>query len=516
MKKLNIPFVLILFIFFVTQTHSHPYQPELRWRHKVAPSLLALPDGEHADFFLEMAERADLSAAGALSTKNEKGRYVYETLTAHANISQAAIVAELDALGVPYRQFWINNSILLHADRATMAYFAARSEIVAVTANPKVALDIPALLAAPSSKNSAMVTIESNIAQINAPEVWELGYSGKGVVIGGQDTGYNWRHPALLGQYRGWDGATASHDYNWHDAIKSGGNAVCGSDSPEPCDDISSTHGTHTMGTAVGRDGDGFNQIGVAPGARWIGCRNMNQGYGTPATYTECYEWFIAPYPIGGDPMSDGDPSKAPHIITNSWGCPPSEGCSEMTLQSVVQAVRAAGIVTVHSAGNDGPGCGTATTPAAHFEESFSVGSVNGMDLASPFSSRGPALVDGEQVRKPNVAAPGHYIRSASQMESYSVLSGTSMAAPHVAGVIALLISAEPALAGQVDQIEQILTATAAPLTTSQGCGGDTPDAVPNNVYGHGRVDALAAVSNVLPKKFDTYLPTVIDLSPDS
>lgn len=508
MKKFTLFFVFILTVMIVSQTHSQPDRPALQWRHKVAPQLLALPHGKQTDFFLVMAEQADLSPADRLPTKAEKGAFVYETLTSHALASQADIVDELGLLGVPYRPYWVSNSILLHADQTVIERFASRPEVAAVVANPSITLDMPRLFASPSAR-TAVATIESNITQIGAPDVWLLGYTGQGVVIGGQDTGYNWQHPALINQYRGWDGAVASHDYNWHDAIKSGGNAVCGSDSPEPCDDISSTHGTHTMGTALGADASGMNQIGVAPGAQWIGCRNMNEGNGTPATYTDCYEWFIAPYPLGGDPMTDGEPDKAPHIITNSWGCPPSEGCSELSLHRVVQAVRAAGIITIHSAGNDGPSCGTVTKPATHFQESFSVGSVNGLDLPSPFSSRGPAVVNGEMWKKPDITAPGQYVRSAVQTDSYGVLSGTSMAAPHVAGVVALLLSVDPSLAGQVEAIEQILAETAVPLTTNQGCGGDGLDDIPNNVFGHGRVDALAAASRVIPKKFDVYIPHI-------
>ena len=119
-----------------------------------------------------------------------------------------------------------------------------------------------------------------------------------------------------------------------------------------PCDEYG--HGTHTMGTMVGDDG-GSNQIGMAPGAKWIGCRNMdNGGVGTPASYTECFDWFLAPYPIGGNP-SQGDPTKAPDVISNSWTCPPGEGCSYDTLITVVNNVRAAGIVVVAAASNSGP-----------------------------------------------------------------------------------------------------------------------------------------------------------------
>ena len=139
-----------------------------------------------------------------------------------------------------------------------------------------------------------------------------------------------------------------NHNYNWHDSIHSGGGS-CGADSPAPCDDFG--HGTHTMGTMVGDDG-GTNKIGVAPRRKWIGCRNMDQGVGTPATYTECFQWFIAPTDL---PNQNPDPSKAPHVINNSWGCPPSEGCTDPTvLQTVVENTRAAGIEVVVSAGNAG------------------------------------------------------------------------------------------------------------------------------------------------------------------
>ena len=199
-----------------------------------------------------------------------------------------------------------------------------------------------------------------------------MGFTGQGVVIGGQDTGYQWDHPALKNQYRGWNGAIADHDYNWHDAIHSGsGGNPCGYNSPFPCDDYG--HGTHTMGTMVGDDG-GANQIGMAPGARWIGCRNMDNGLGSPSTYAECYQWFVAPTRVDG---SEPRPDLAPDVINNSWGCPPSEGCNPDSLLIVVQNLVDAGIVTAHSAGNSGSGCSFVDTPAAIYEELFTVGATD-------------------------------------------------------------------------------------------------------------------------------------------
>jgi subtilisin family serine protease len=280
----------------------------------------------------------------------------------------------------------------------------------------------------------------------------------------------------------------ANHDYNWHDSIHSGG-GVCGANSTQPCDD--NGHGTHTAGTAVGWDG-GTNQIGVAPGAKWIGCRNMDQGNGTPATYIECYEFFLAPYPVGGTP-AQGNPALAPDVVVNSWGCNPD------SLLAAVQANRAAGIFHEHSAGNSGPGCSTVNDPSAIYDEVFSVGALTtGSDSLASFSSRGPVTVDGSGRVKPDIAAPGTSTRSAYRTNdtAYTSLSGTSMAGPHVAGAAALVISARPAMRGKVDLIEQVLSDSAFRLSTSS-CSS-MAGVYPNNLFGYGRLDAQAAVSLTL------------------
>lgn len=444
------------------------------------------------EFLVYLSEQADLSGAAMLPTKTAKGSYVYEQLTAVAARTQPAVTAQLDSLGVAYRPYWVANLIWVRGDLNAIQAMAQRDDVAHLYANPTVRLE-PLPPVNEADLIAATQTVEWNIALVNAPDVWAAGYTGQGVVIGGQDTGYDWDHPALINQYRGWNGTTADHNYNWHDAIHSNdphtpsGN-VCGFDSSVPCDDYG--HGTHTMGTMVGDDG-GTNQIGMAPGAKWIGCRNMEDGWGTPTSYTECYQWFIAPTDLNGQ---NPDPAAAPHVISNSWGCPPSEGCTDPNLLlTIVNNVRAAGIVTVHSAGNSGSACSTVNTPSAIYDASYSVGATNSSDVIAGFSSRGPVTVDGSGRAKPDISAPGVGIRSSVPEGGYSLSSGTSMAAPHVAGLVALLVSASPPLAGQVDEIEYIINQTAVPLTTSQGCGGDGPTDVPNNVYGWGRIDALAA-----------------------
>jgi subtilisin family serine protease len=330
--------------------------------------------------------------------------------------------------------------------------------------------------------------------------VWALGYTGQDVVVGGADTGYRWDHTALKSKYRGWNGTIANHDYDWHDSIHSGGGS-CGPNSPQPCDD--SGHGTHTMGTAVGNDG-GTNQVGMAPGAKWIGCRNMNQGVGTPATYMECMEFFLAPYPVGGTP-AQGNPDLAPDVTNNSWGCPPSEGCSAATLQAAVEAQRVAGIMMVVAAGNSGSACTTVQDPPAIYDAVYSIGALNtGADTIASFSSRGPVLIDASLRRKPDVCAPGTSTRSSTPTSttSYGLSSGTSMASPHVAGAVALLWSAQPLLRNDVSTTEMIMNETATHIS-SAAC---TSSGSPNNTFGYGRLDIKAAV--------DVALLRVISIAP--
>jgi serine protease AprX len=307
-------------------------------------------------------------------------------------------------------------------------------------------------------------------------------------VVGSADTGQRWTHNALKPHYRGWNGTVADHNYNWHDSIHDSVGNPCGNDSLFPCDDY--FHGSHTTGTAIGDDGAG-NQIGMAPGAKWIGCRNMDEGVGTPARYIECMEWFLAPYPIGG---GQGDPTKAPDITINSWGCPTSEGCSVDTLQAAVEAQAAAGIMMVVAAGNAGSSCSTLFDPPSFYEASYSVGALNtGTDTIAFFSSRGPVTADGSNRIKPDITAPGTSTRSASNTSdnAYVFADGTSMATPHIAGAMALLWSAHPELQNQIDASRTALD-NAAQFISSTQCGAAGP---PNNVFGWGRVDILAAVN---------------------
>lgn len=477
--------------------------PRSGWEEKVDARLWQLlAEGGTQPCVVWLEEQAELGAAVFLPDKGAKGAFVFRTLVETAARTQGPLRSVLEEAGAPVRAFHIVNAIRTEVDDGLLAVLAQREDVSAVWWDAPVSMAEPVRPEPVAGGRS----VAWGVSYIHAEEVWSMGYDGTGVVVGGQDTGYDWDHAALKARYRGWDagGMTVSHDYHWHDAIhednpNSAGTNPCGFDSPEPCDDGS--HGTHTMGTMVGDDG-GSNQVGVAPGASWIGCRNMELGWGTITTYLECFEWFLAPTDLGG---GNPDPDMAPHVINNSWYCPTEEGCDGSNygiMEAAVESLRQAGVVVVASAGNSGPACGTVDQPPAMFSGSLSVGAVNSAGQAAAFSSRGPTTYGGVTYTKPDLTAPGVNVYSSIPGDNYGNSSGTSMAGPHVAGAVALLLDAVPALAGQPDLIASYLTETAVAVTTAEGCGGDSPSSLPNNTYGHGIVhihDAVVAALTALP-----------------
>jgi subtilisin family serine protease len=462
-----------------------------------------------------MREQADLSGAATLAIPAERRRFVFEALRAVADRAQRPLIEHLRARGVTFRPHYLLNTIEVEAEEGLLQELALRPDVASVAANRSARLQrLPAMEGAggsvPLSRRSAEATVvvEPGIVRIRAPEVWAAGYLGQGIVVGIADTGVLWNQPALLESYRGSRSAPVAHAYNWHDAIHTtvGDPAwlFCGTDganSPEPCDE--NGHGTSVAGIAVGgiaTDFDGSrHQVGVAPGAEWIGCRNMDgAGSGTPASYLECFEFFLAPTDAAGE---NPRPDLGADIINNSWTCPASEGCTDPDiLRAVAETVRAAGILSVAGAGNDGDACGTISAPPAIYAASFSVGATDNDDAIAPFSSRGPVRVEGSNRLKPDICAPGVSVGSTWYYGGYvGPISGTSVAAPHAAGAAALLWSARPELRGDVTATENLLRASAVALTSLQDCDPLPGTAVPNATYGYGRLDVAAALEDVLP-----------------
>jgi serine protease AprX len=453
------------------------------WQEKVAPRvLLDTAGGKSASFVVMLTSQANVGPAATIPTKAAKGRFVFDTLSAYAARTQASVRALLDQRGVEYETHWIVNLItVIHGDRDLVRALASRSDVARVDANDWVRSTVlPTSPPRPAPTSPTPDGIGWNVARVNAPTAWSHGFTGQGIVLGEIDTGFQWDHPALKPHYRGWDGSTADHNYNWFDEVAG---------SPTPVD--ANGHGTATLGPIIGDDG-GSNRIGVAPGAQWMGCRAMDaNGEGTPDTYIGCLEFMVAPTDLAGD---NPDPSKAPVAVNNSWFCSLSDGeCPDQSvLLTAVRDVRSAGIVPVVAAGNSGPDCATIGIdgPPAQYDESFTVGAVTFENGLASFSSRGPATFQGTRI-KPDMVAPGEDVRTSWPPNTYAYESGTSMASPHIVGVIGLIYSAKPSLIGNVPATERLIERTASHYDSAECSSSGT---FPNNLFGWGLPDAGRAV----------------------
>jgi subtilisin family serine protease len=428
-----------------------------------------LDAGGSGEFLVYLAGAADLSGAAALPGKAAKGAHVHQALTRHAAVSQAPLRAWLDTRGVPYTPYWITNALLVTGGRPLLDQLARRPDVVRIEANGQVPLHEPvATSPAPGNRTQA---IEWGVQNINADDVWsQFGITGAGTVVANIDTGVQHTHPALAAQYRG--AATGSHDYNFFDPAN-----ICAGTAP--CDN--NGHGTHTMGTMLGDDGAG-NQIGVAPGAQWIAAKGCESSSCSESSLLASGQWMIAPTRADG---TDPDPAMAPDIVNNSWG----GGRGDTWYQATINAWTNAGIFPIFSVGNSGPGCNTANSPGDN-PPAYAVGAYDINNNIASFSSRGPSGVNTSET-KPNLAAPGVSVRSSVPTNTYANFSGTSMAAPHAAGTVALVWSAAPALQGDIATTRALLDQTARDVAATT-CGGTTAD---NNIFGEGRIDALAAVT---------------------
>ena len=423
-----------------------------------------------ASFWVVLRGSADLTAAAGMHNRSRRGVAVYDGLTSFANQSQAPLRAWLDARNIRYQPYWIVNAIFVKsADEAQLDAIAARPDVKLIRANHSYAIPKETVTHSKASPS----TTEWGLNAINAPQVWStFNDRGEGIVISSIDTGVRGSHAALAGHYRGNTGGSFDNNYNWWDPLDE-----C--PSSDPCD--MNGHGTHTMGTMVGDDGDpGANQVGVAPHAKWISAK----GCCLDTALISSGQWILAPTNSAGD---NPRPDLRPDIVNNSWG----GGSGDPFFQPAVQAWVASGIFPAFSNGNEGAlGCGSAGSPG-DLPETYAAGAFDiGGNIAS-FSSRGPSAFDG--IIKPNVSAPGVNVRSSTNGSdtSYGSLSGTSMASPHVAGTVALIWSRSPELRGDVARTEQLLDQSATDVNNTT-CGGDASD---NNVWGEGKLNALAAVT---------------------
>jgi subtilisin family serine protease/N-acetylneuraminic acid mutarotase len=466
-----LPTVVLLLLSGLAAPAGAALEPDDRAGAKVEAQLLDdLEDGAQDDYVIEFDQTAELSSLAEIDDWEERGRAVVEALRSTAAESQADVIATLEARGVEYHSFWIDNTVHVEGGTEQLALrVAAEGEVTRVRAAEEAALEEPEK----STHKAAVAGVEWGVADIHADQVWEqVGVRGEGLVVANIDSGVQYDHPALVAAYRGNQGdGTFDHDYNWFDPT-----GLCTADGGAPCDTVG--HGTHTMGTMVGDGGEGAH-IGVAPGARWIAVKGCEQLGCSELGLTSAAQWVLAPTDLSG---ANPDPSRRPNIVNNSWSTPGGDDFYD----AYVDAWIASGIFPVFSNGNTGPECGTAGSPA-DYAASYSVGNYQPNGQIAADSSRGPGVGDES---KPNISAPGTAVRSSVPGDQYQSYNGTSMAAPHVAGAVALLWSAAPALLGDVSGTRLLLDGSARDAADDQ-CGGDADD---NNVYGEGRLDALALV----------------------
>ncbi|WP_426003988.1 S8 family serine peptidase [Bacillus sp. DWP3-1] len=428
----------------------------------------------------EAVSRAKKQKLTAAKTQYTKRSAVVSELRATSEETQQALLTYLQKEQKKKQvkeihSYYIVNGLAVTGTKEVMEKVASFPEVDQVLPNETRQIHRPVDLKTSKQEKQmkAVDGVEWNISQIHAPEAWALGYDGTGTVVASIDTGVEWDHPALKEKYRGFDPAhpnDPSHEFNWYDATTG---------SEAPYDDLE--HGTHVTGTMVGSEPDGKNQIGVAPGAKWIAVKAFSEDGGSDADLLDAGEWILAPKDEDGNPH----PEKAPDVVNNSWGGGP--GLDDW-YKDVVNAWRAADIFPEFSAGNTdlfNPGGEGSIANPANYQEAFATGATDQDNKLGSFSLQGPSPYG---VMKPDIAAPGVNIRSSIPGKGYEDgWNGTSMAGPHVSAVVALLRQVQSDLS--VEEIEQILIDTAKPLTDQQ-----FPES-PNNGYGAGLVDAKEAIT---------------------
>ncbi|WP_376776355.1 S8 family serine peptidase [Allocatelliglobosispora scoriae] len=452
---------------------------------QVNPALLAtLEAGGTTDFLVYLRETANLSPAASLPAA-QRAQRVYSELTATANRAQLPVRELLTERKASFKPYWIVNAIWVNGSKALVEELAAHPAVSRIEPSKSYPLIQPSLGTTEATVNA----IEWGISNIKAPQVWsEYGDRGQGIVVANIDSGVAFDHPALVNSYRGnVGGGTFNHNYNWFDPA-----GIC--PSPVPCDN--NDHGTHTMGTMVGNDG-GANQIGVAPDAKWIAAKGCELTNCSDASLLASGQWVLAPTDLNGN---NPRPDLHPDIVNNSWG----GGGGDPWYEATVNAWIAAGIFPMFSNGNSGPGCNTAGSPG-DYPQSYAAGAYDINNNIASFSSRGKSGIDNGL--KPNIAAPGANVRSSVPGGGYAAFSGTSMASPHVAGTVALIWSAAPSLKGDINATKALLDSSAIDVDATT-CGGTAAD---NNVFGEGRLDAYAAVTNAPRGPSGTVTGTVTD-----
>ena len=470
---MNFASKLTFYFLLLPALAGHAASLSQKQQSSIAPGLAAQIDlGDDRDEYDVLVRLVDHdSSPGRLNSLAASSVRLHDRYQIVGGALRSAASADIPAVSgqsMVVRRFWITNAVEMRVDREALLELAERDDVVMVAPNVSIELLDPISVA---DAVSASAGAGSNLQVIGARALWMRGLTGMGRLVASIDTGVEGVHPALANSWRGKRGDTSA---SWFDPLNGS----------VPIDN--SGHGTHVMGIMVGRDG--ADTIGLAPDAEWICAAVVDRGRSLSATFADilaALQWVVDP---DGNPQTMDD---VPDVVCNSWGVSQQiiNPCDQLFFEAI-DNVESMGVVCVFAAGNEGPysmsirnPADRATSPTA----SFSVGAVdaNVADFPVPgFSSRGPSACDG-LAKKPEIAAPGVSIRSAYKGQTYKLINGTSMAAPHVAAAVALLRQYNPELTP-----EQIKTAL---LSTAQDIGTPGED----NASGSGLIDLEAALASL-------------------
>ena len=453
---------------------------------KFAAYLNTLADNDFVSAIVYLQDHPDIRALDQTLHQEKTGlkarhQRVLTTLKEAAERSQPALLNYLNVKKSEgtikgYTPYWILNMVVVFATKAELEKIVQRGDVEAIEPNFKATLIQP--VGGPFTGFApAGVGVTKSLRAINADKVWyNLGITGAGRLIANLDTGVDGVHPALASR---WRGNSQPWQECWRDAVGYG--------TTSPVDYYG--HGTHVMGTMCGAGHSTGDTVGVAFDALWIADNAIDQGVGPEFDndVLDAFQWFADP---DGNPATTDD---VPDVVQNSWGIDGRFGYDysdcDYRWQATIENCEAAGVVVTWSAGNEGPSPQTNRSPATICNTpttNFSVGAVDCESYNWPypiasFSSRGPSDCDGVTI-KPEVVGPGVNVYSSYPGGSYTWMSGTSMAGPHVAGVVALMRQANPNV--DVQTIKSVLMSTARDL----GTAGE------ENTYGWGIIDAYQAV----------------------
>ena len=449
---------------------------------ELSESLRANISGKSADEFVSVWIRMETDfqpgqlkheVAATAMTRAGRNRLTIERLKAAAGYQDALLsdLYEREAAGAvrEVKGHWIAPVVEAQMRVSELEAVAKHPDVRAIYAIPALnAIQPETYGTAWGSKSPADVTVvQSNLTHVNAPAAWAAGYTGAGRLVCNFDTGVLGSHPALSQR---WNGRNADSAASWFDPID-------GLKYPHLISAAGGArnHGTHSMGIICGADPAG-DTVGVAPGAKWMAAAVIDIA---GASILDAFEWACDP---DGDPNTIAD---VPDVINHSWGYDKID-CVDV-FYTAIDNCEAAGIVNIMAAGNSGSAAQSVLNPAAQAVDSidnFAVGNLNHRtNTIVGSSSRGPSPCDLTKF-KPNVVAPGDSITSTWGDGGYDNLGGTSMAAPHVAGLVALLRQKNPD--ATVDEIKLAILNS----TKRSGFG-----IIPNNTYGWGEIDCLAAIN---------------------